>query len=130
MHFDALTDHQHSFNCVICGYNPSILIMDINRKVCFKCPTDDLQLPDNYDQEQSDLVEADKFWDSVEKATILRCFPDRTVRDYEVNPNLIKWAPFVGTNSRRRDLLYNTEDRKVKKDTGEMEEDCREMTEK
>ncbi len=39
--------------------------MDIKQKVCFKRSTDNLQLSDYYDEEQSDLVVADKFWYSV-----------------------------------------------------------------
>ena len=34
-HFEALTDHDYGFNCVICGYYPSHLNWDLCKKGCF-----------------------------------------------------------------------------------------------
>ena len=36
MHFEALSKRVYNFNCVDCGYFPSVLIADLNRKVVFK----------------------------------------------------------------------------------------------
>lgn len=34
--FECLTDHSYSFNCVLCGHYPSVMIMDGVRKTCFR----------------------------------------------------------------------------------------------
>ena len=36
VHFEAMSDRKYNFNCVMCGYYPTILIADDNRKVAFK----------------------------------------------------------------------------------------------
>ncbi len=129
LHFDALLQHNYDFFCVICGYHPAILIMDLNRKVSFKCPSSQLDLPDEYDEDKADYVDADRFWNNVEMAMLLRGFPDPIVEGFRVDPDLLEWAPFIGRHTRRGKLLLNTEHRKVKKDTGDLETDCKEMTE-
>ena len=42
LHFDAMSNHSYNFNCVLCGYFPQILIMDLNRKIPFHCPAEKL----------------------------------------------------------------------------------------
>lgn len=36
LHYEALCDHSYEFNCVVCGYHPSILIWDTFRKATFR----------------------------------------------------------------------------------------------
>lgn len=38
MHFEALTAHQYNYNCVHCGHNPVVLVMDLNKKGAFRLP--------------------------------------------------------------------------------------------
>jgi hypothetical protein len=84
LHFDALSSHQYRFNCSICGHHPTIIIMDLNRKVSFQCPAESLRLPDNYDQynDENDVVDCKTFWINVELSTIVRGFPGAYVKDF------------------------------------------------
>lgn len=34
--FEALSDRDYAFTCVLCGYHPSVVITDVQRKACFK----------------------------------------------------------------------------------------------
>ena len=45
LHFDALSDHSYDYNCLLCGYHPTTLIMDLNKKVSFACNMSDMELP-------------------------------------------------------------------------------------
>ena len=47
-HFDALSDHSYDYNCLLCGYHPTTLIMDLNKKVSFACNMSDMELPEAY----------------------------------------------------------------------------------
>ena len=47
-HFDALSDHSYDYNCLLCGYHPTTLIMDLNKKVSFACNMSDMELPETY----------------------------------------------------------------------------------
>ena len=44
LHFDALSDHSYHYNCLLCGYHPTTLIMDLNKKVSFACNMSDMEL--------------------------------------------------------------------------------------
>ena len=35
LHFEALTDHTYDFACVLCGYNPTALVLYANKKGAF-----------------------------------------------------------------------------------------------
>ena len=35
LHFDALTEHSYEYSCILCGYHPKVLIMDLNKKIAF-----------------------------------------------------------------------------------------------
>ena len=56
MHFVALSAHSYDFNCVICGFHPPVLIADLNRKVVFKCRTNDDDVPGR-DADTADYVD-------------------------------------------------------------------------
>ena len=129
LYVDALTAHTYDFYCVICGLYPAIHVMYINRKISFKCPASDLELPEKYDETSADLVNTDTFWDRVGNAMLLRGFPERKVQEFEISPDMLFWAPFIGRDVRRGVMLFNTEHRKVNKSSGELEDDCKEMTE-
>ena len=129
LHFDSLSLHSYEYSCTLCGYHPKILIMDLNKKVAFNCNVSNLELPENYQMDDADLVDCDEFWGKVELSMILRGFSNRTIPEFEVNPNLLSWSPFIGRNTRKGPLLLNTEHRKVSRSTGELESDCKEISE-
>ncbi len=126
-HFEAPSDRTYEFNCVDCGFHPAVLIADLNRKVAFKCCTVDDTLPNVYDKE-ADLVDCDLFWEKVEKNAISIGFSGRTVNAFKIEPSLIDRDP-IGRNSRIPNKIFNTENRKVNRDTGEPECECRELSE-
>ncbi len=124
LHFDALSCHEHKFNCSICGHHPTIINMDLNRKVSFQCQVESLRLPENYkqDADENDVVDCEKFWANVELSMIVRGFPGANVQEFVVEPNLLNWAPFIGSKTRRGTHVYNTEHRKVRMEDGKIEE--------
>ena len=71
LYFECLSQHDYDYYCVLCGYHPTILIMDLNRKIKFKCPLSQLKLPEKYDIADADFVNCDDFLD--ERATNNAC---------------------------------------------------------
>ena len=128
LHFVALTAHNYDFNCVICGFHPPVLIADLNRKVVFKCHTIDENIPNN-DDNTADYVDCIEFWNKVENNMISRGFSPKIPVEFEVKPAICNWSPHIGRFTRSSNLLVNTEHRKIHKATGEIEEDCRELSE-
>ena len=62
---------------------------------------------------------------------LVRGFPGTNIADINVQPNLLKWSPYIGRNTRRGPLLINTEHRKVSgSDQRKLEKECRDITEK
>ena len=127
MHFVALSAHSYDFNCVICGFHPPILIADLNRKVVFKCRTidDDIQ---KSDADMADYVDCEEFWDKVEINVLMKGFVISTPVDLAIKPSIHNWSPYMGRCTRSSNFLVNTEHRKIHKDTGELEADCRELS--
>ena len=115
LHFDSMSSHAYNYHCALCGFHPTTLIMDLNKKVAFDCPQSYLELPDDYDTQEADIVDSDNFWRKVEMSMIIRGFPNRVVPDFKIRPSLLFWAPFIGKQTRKSSLLFNTEHRKVKK---------------
>ena len=131
MHFEALSKRVYYFNCVDCGYFPFVLIADLNRKVVFKYKeTDDAnKFLQNCDEVERDLVNCEDFWKTVTKAMLSRGFRNRKITSIDIQPNLLNWSPYIGPNSRNCNFLYNSESRKIHWETGEIEIDCRELSE-
>ena len=90
LHFDALSNHRYDYACVICGYHPKIIMMDLNRKIAFRCPAENLQVPEDYDvnADDQDETNAEDFWRRVELSMVLRGFPERNVQNFFVDPSL------------------------------------------
>lgn len=40
LHFEALTEHDYMFACVSCGYNPTVVVMDLHKKGVFNMPSE------------------------------------------------------------------------------------------
>lgn len=89
----------------------------------------ELQLLDEYDMNEADIVDSDDFWLRVEMAMILRGFPGHKIQAFDIKPNLLDWAPFIGRKTRKSSVVYNIEHRKVGRHDGKLEKDCQEITE-
>lgn len=96
LHFDALSDHSYDYSCLLCGYHPTTLIMDLNKKVSFACNMSDIGLPEVYNRDNADFVHCDKFWKNVELSMIQRGFPGRNLPELDASPSLLSWSPFIG----------------------------------
>ena len=40
--FDVLVTESYDFHCVVCGYHPWALVMDLNKKIAFKCAANEV----------------------------------------------------------------------------------------
>ena len=127
--FDALCNVGYDFYCKICGYHPWALVMDVNKKIAFKCAMNELEEPEDDDEEENDTVNCEEFWTNVELNIISRAFPSRKIKSLKIKPSFTNWAPFMGEKTRVGPKLFNTEYKKVSKVNGELEDDCRQMNE-
>ena len=89
LHFDSMSQHDYNFFCILCGYHPTTLIMDLNKKVSFVPDKSQLELPEEYDQNDADYVDCECSWEKVELAMLMRDFPRRTVPEFEVQTQLL-----------------------------------------
>ena len=128
MHFLTLTEHIYDFKCAICGFHPPVLLADLNRKVVFKCHTIDENIPDSGDN-TADYVDCDMFWNKVEINMIMRGFTATIPLEVEVKASISNWSPYIGKYTRSSNLLVNTEHRKIHKATGELDVECKELSE-
>ena len=60
---------------------------------------------------------------------VLQGLPNRVVSALQVDTSLLSWSPYIGRMTRKSSLLFNTEHRKINRSSGELEGDCREITE-
>ncbi|XP_046858666.1 uncharacterized protein LOC124452120 [Xenia sp. Carnegie-2017] len=88
LHFEALSDHDYGFSCVLCGHFP---------------PFSELQLPDPESDAPADEVDAEKYWQQVNCGILYR----GVLR--EIKPSYKFWAPYIGPKCRRGRKLFNTE---------------------
>ena len=112
LHYLALCSFSYDFNCLQCGYYPSIIISDVNRKCVFSLAVSELEEPKEVNQ--SDTVDADKYWDALKAEIIARGF----LKKGEKNPIIVKpsygfWAPWIGRRCRKSNMVTNSEHRKV-----------------
>ena len=125
LHFDAMSKHEYTFNCVECGYHPSILIMDVNKKVAFKNnPSSDVS-----ETEFPETVDCERFWKEVELKMLSRGLAGRKIKSYDIKPDMRYWSPFIDYKTRASNLLLNTEYKKVNSITNDLTVDCRDITE-
>ncbi|KAI2666697.1 HMG domain-containing protein 3 [Labeo rohita] len=108
LHFEALTDHDYQFSCFNCGFRPSVVIMDAHRKGVFSMPviSEIEEPPADFDGQ----VDVETFWNSLRLEIIARggnCNP------FAVKPSFHHWAAWIGQNTRKCDLILNTEWEKV-----------------
>ena len=111
--FRCLSEHSYDYSCVLCGFHPQILIMDLNRKIAFRCAAEKFQISENYCKDDHDFVNVEDFWRRVELCMILRGYPGCTVEKFKIEPSLFDWAPYIGKLTRKNNNIYNAEHRKV-----------------
>jgi len=95
LHFDSMSQHDYNFFCILCGYHPTTLIMDLNKRVSFACDKLQLELLEEYDQNDADYVDCECFWEMVELAMLMRGGPCCTVPEFEVQTQLLSCSPFL-----------------------------------
>lgn len=84
-------------------------------------------LPD-IDDDSTDYVGCDAFWDKVHDNILGKAFPGPKLPSLTLRLKLSFWAPYIGPDTSKRDFVVNTEHRKIHRDTGEAEIDCRKIT--
>ncbi|XP_028411987.1 uncharacterized protein LOC114534719 [Dendronephthya gigantea] len=67
LHFEALTDHSYSFSCVLCGYFPPLLTLDVDKKGVFELAVSELEVARTESEVDTnpEMVDADDFWERV-----------------------------------------------------------------
>ncbi|XP_077056136.1 uncharacterized protein LOC143736817 isoform X2 [Siphateles boraxobius] len=123
LHFEALTDHNYDFACVRCGHHPPIVVMDLHKNCVFSMAVSELENPpDGFDGK----VDIGDFWDSVCLERIARAFvPSDRQNPFQVQPTYNHWAPWIGSHTRKSNMVLNTEHEKVHMSMQPNE--CREM---
>ncbi|XP_057677447.1 uncharacterized protein LOC130906813 [Corythoichthys intestinalis] len=119
-HFEALTNHDYSFSCVCCGYYPPVVVMDLHKKGVFNLPVSDIK---EASEDFTGEVDIEHFWDNVQLEMISYGFtPSIWISFYSylmqknpfgVKPNFEYWAPWIGKNTRKSEVVLNTEYEKL-----------------
>ena len=76
------------------------MIMDLNKKISFRCSAEKLELPDDYDEDLCDEVNSDLFWRKAELSKIVRGFGRMEIPVFQVESLLLNWAPYIGKHTR------------------------------
>ena len=79
--------------------------MDLNKKICFKCPVNEIV---GHETEDEDTVDVEEFWESVEYNILARIFPSRVIQELEIKSSFNYWAPCIGKYFRRSKIVLNT----------------------
>ena len=116
--YDVLSTNDHPFFCAQCGYHPHILVADLNRKVAFQCDHDSVEDVDDTDDETAGDVDCDKYWKYVECNILAGAFPGSVKTKFSVKPSYKFWSPYMGKNTRKSNILLNTEYKKLNRKTG------------
>ena len=90
MHFLALCDYNYSFNCVVCGFHPVTLVMDLNKKINFPC-TNIVDREDDFDEEVDVQVDCVKFWQHIELNMICKGISKEVAAKLETVPRYKNW---------------------------------------
>ena len=107
--FEATVAHDYTFSCVRCGHHPSVLIHDLTKKAVFRYDASNLSPPEC----NTPVVDADEFWANIQKEIVARCLIRGKANPFQVHPSYHQWAPYIGPQTRKNRLLYNTEYLKV-----------------
>ena len=82
------------------------------------------------DADMVDYVDFEEFWDKVEINVLMEGLVISTPVNLAIKPSIHNWLPYLGKSTRSSNFLVNTEHRKIHKDTGELDADCRELSQK
>ncbi|XP_072558290.1 uncharacterized protein [Paramormyrops kingsleyae] len=111
-HFEALTDTEYTFSCINCGFHPPVVVMDLHRKGVFNLKVSDLKAPPEDFEGEHNIEE---FWNSVHLEMISRGFFSSSAKNpFAVLPSYEHWAPWIGSETRKSDIVLNTEFKKVR----------------
>ena len=116
--FDVLSTNDHPFFCDQCGHHPHILVADLNRKLAFRCDMDDVEDVEDINDETAGDVDCDKYWADVECNILASAFPGSVKTKFSIKPSFKYWSPYMGKNTRKSNILLNSEYRKVNRKTG------------
>ncbi|XP_032415485.1 uncharacterized protein LOC116717915 [Xiphophorus hellerii] len=109
--FEGLSDHDYQYSCDSCGYHPAIVVMDLHKKGVFSMPVSEIPNPP---QQYNGEVNARSFWEAVTMEVISRgLYPPGCKNPFVVKPTYHNWSPWIGPQTRRSDILINTESEKV-----------------
>ncbi|XP_026060080.1 uncharacterized protein LOC113044317 isoform X3 [Carassius auratus] len=113
LHFEALSSHVYSYTCINCGYYPKVVIMDLHKKGVFSIPFSEIATPPSDFKGDTNIV---SFWESVTMEMIGRGFLSSGRKNpFVVCPSYDCWAPWIGPNTRKSDIVLNTEHAKLQK---------------
>ena len=93
---------------MLSGFYLQILIMNLNRKIAFRCAAEKLQISKTYCKDDHDFVNVEVFWRRVELCMVLRGYPGCTVKNFNIKSSLYYWAPYIGKLTRKNNSIYNT----------------------
>ena len=92
-----MCEKEREFYCYVCGYHPSALIMDLNRKIAFKMSTEEFEeITIDRNNIELDLVDMDSFGEKIELAVISKAFTRSNLKLLNIKSNLYYWAPYIG----------------------------------
>ena len=75
------------------------------------------------------VTDCQEFWNKVETNMIMRGFSLNIPLEFQVKPSICNWSSFIGKFTRSNNVMVNTEHRNSHRTTGEVEADCREVSE-
>ncbi|XP_043952543.1 uncharacterized protein LOC122819687 isoform X2 [Gambusia affinis] len=109
--FEGLSDHDYQYSCISCGYHPAVVVMERHKKGVFSMPVGEIPNPP---QHYNGEVNARSFWEAVTMEVISRgLYPPGCRNPFVVKPTYHNWSPWIGPQTRRSDILINTESEKV-----------------
>ena len=87
--FEVFCGKEREFYCYVCGFYLSMLIMDLNRKIDFKMPTEEFEeITIDRNNIEPDLVDMDRFWEKIKLAVVSEAFTRSNLKSLNMKPNL------------------------------------------
>ncbi|XP_077077485.1 uncharacterized protein LOC143730820 [Siphateles boraxobius] len=113
IHFEALTNHDYMYSCINCGYYPKVVIMDLHKKGVFSVTSNEIKSPPDDFKGDTNSV---SFWELVTQEMVGRGFLQSGRKNpFVVPPSYDCWAPWIGVNTRKSEMVLNTEFAKIQK---------------
>ena len=83
--------------------------MGLNKKICFKCPMNEITSDETEDER---TVDVEEFWEYVEYNILARIFPNRVMQELKIKTSFYYWAPCIEKYTTRSKFVPNTEYKK------------------